>query len=188
MQPDDFFHTLKRIVEILEQLTIPYHITGGLAVTVYGEPRSTQDIDIVVGPAELSTNLVEFLRRCGESFQAEPAEVSSAIQRGGTFQLLDKQTCFKIDLYPREAIAGELSRSSHVQIAPDCSVRIVGPVDAVLAKLLWIKKGSHRSRRDVQSMMQALSPDYRSEVETRARELELLGLLNEVLADREPTE
>ncbi len=36
------------IVGILEKLKIPYFITGALASIAYGEPRFTNDIDIVV--------------------------------------------------------------------------------------------------------------------------------------------
>ena len=39
---------LRKIAAALEQLGIPYLITGGLAVTVWGRPRFTADIDIVV--------------------------------------------------------------------------------------------------------------------------------------------
>src|SRR5260370_41125641 len=39
--------TLTPIVETLEQLTIPYHIGGSVASSLYGEFRPTQDVDIV---------------------------------------------------------------------------------------------------------------------------------------------
>ena len=39
---------LVRIAKILERLKIPYIITGGIAVLVWGRPRFTADIDIVV--------------------------------------------------------------------------------------------------------------------------------------------
>lgn len=38
----------KIFIERLEQIGIPYFITGSLATTVYGELRLTNDIDLVV--------------------------------------------------------------------------------------------------------------------------------------------
>lgn len=39
---------IKQIGKILADLNIPYIITGGIAVVVWGRPRFTADIDIVV--------------------------------------------------------------------------------------------------------------------------------------------
>ncbi|MCB9106875.1 MAG: hypothetical protein H6633_21905 [Anaerolineales bacterium] len=40
-----FFAT---VVQILEQLQLPYMVAGGFAAIFYGEPRLTVDVDIVV--------------------------------------------------------------------------------------------------------------------------------------------
>jgi hypothetical protein len=39
---------LRRLVGILERLELPYLITGSMASTLYGDPRFTNDIDVVV--------------------------------------------------------------------------------------------------------------------------------------------
>jgi hypothetical protein len=41
------FELLKKIVDVLEDLQIPYFVTGAVASIAYGEPRLTNDIDIV---------------------------------------------------------------------------------------------------------------------------------------------
>ena len=46
--PDDFPETVRRVVQILGELGVRAHITGGIAVTFYGDPRYTQDLDFVV--------------------------------------------------------------------------------------------------------------------------------------------
>ena len=43
---------LRAILPVLEGLGIPYLLTGGIAVTVQGRPRFTQDIDVVIAPTE----------------------------------------------------------------------------------------------------------------------------------------
>lgn len=39
---------LRRLVAILEGLELPYLLTGSMATTLFGEPRFTNDIDVVV--------------------------------------------------------------------------------------------------------------------------------------------
>jgi hypothetical protein len=56
MEQDDL---LRRVVGTLERLRLPYLVTGSIATILYGEPRFTNDIDIVVpqrsetGPSRL---------------------------------------------------------------------------------------------------------------------------------------
>ena len=41
---------LQYTIEVLERLGITYMVVGSIASAVYGEPRSTLDIDVVVAP------------------------------------------------------------------------------------------------------------------------------------------
>jgi hypothetical protein len=43
---------LQLTTQILADLEIPYMVTGSLASAFYGEPRSTQDVDVVVSAPE----------------------------------------------------------------------------------------------------------------------------------------
>ncbi len=36
------------VVDVLEELEIPYHVGGSLASSVHGVPRQTNDLDLVV--------------------------------------------------------------------------------------------------------------------------------------------
>ncbi len=40
--------SMERITGILVELKISFHFTGGVAVFFYGEPRFTQDLDLVI--------------------------------------------------------------------------------------------------------------------------------------------
>ena len=46
--------SMERIKAILVELKIPFHFTGGIAVFYYGEPRFTQDLDLVIRPTFMS--------------------------------------------------------------------------------------------------------------------------------------
>ena len=39
---------LRYVVGVLEKLSIPYLVTGSMATIAYGEPRFTNDVDIVI--------------------------------------------------------------------------------------------------------------------------------------------
>lgn len=41
---------LSRLVELFARAGIPFMVTGSIASVYFGEPRSTQDIDIVIDP------------------------------------------------------------------------------------------------------------------------------------------
>ena len=45
-----FSNTACKFVEIAHSLELPFHLTGGSISSAYGEPRLTQDIDIVISP------------------------------------------------------------------------------------------------------------------------------------------
>ncbi len=46
--PDEIANLLVYVVAVLERLKIHYMIVGGFAALIYGEPRFTADVDIVV--------------------------------------------------------------------------------------------------------------------------------------------
>ncbi|MGH7148874.1 MAG: hypothetical protein ACREIJ_13375, partial [Nitrospiraceae bacterium] len=45
----ELYELLEQIVQTFERLQIPYLITGSVASMAYGEPRLTNDIDLVAG-------------------------------------------------------------------------------------------------------------------------------------------
>src|SRR5690349_15965522 len=76
-------------------------VTGGVAAISYGEPRYTNDVDIVVRIPR--TRVEEFLAAFPEQeFYVPPVEVLRIeIARGqrGNFNLIDFATGFKADIY-----------------------------------------------------------------------------------------
>ena len=62
MDPTEIFRdTLSRLLGILRQHGIRFHLTGGITSVAYGEPRMTQDIDIVVDNPALARTLETFI-------------------------------------------------------------------------------------------------------------------------------
>jgi hypothetical protein len=61
MYPAEIFRdTLSRLLDILTRHDVRFHLTGGITSVAYGEPRMTQDIDIVVDNPALARSLEAF--------------------------------------------------------------------------------------------------------------------------------
>lgn len=178
---DEIRTTLVGIAGILNRGGIRFHITGGLAASFYGEPRFTQDVDIVVGISSESGNidrLVSVLAPERYLFDAETATEEVALS--GMFSALDLVTLIKVDLHIGEGVPGELSRSVLTEIFPHVALPLVSHEDAILSKLLWIQKGSHKSRKDVAMLLRSPRPIDLEYIKQGAAVLGVAELLDEL--------
>lgn len=181
---ESFKNSLLKFVKILNRHEIPFHLTGGITGITYGEPRLTQDIDIVIENASSVKKLEALLRELIDSeFVFTESAVKEAIKEKGMFQLFDSVESLKLDVYPREMIEGELSRSQQVEIFDSIHLPIASRCDAAISKLIWISKGSHKSRRDFRQIHIRSSETETKEIRQIARLLCLEELLDEVLAE-----
>jgi hypothetical protein len=90
---------LKVVAEALDRAAIPHMVVGSLASTYHGEPRATQEIDIVIDPEP--EQLAEFLR----SFDGEPFDVGdgrAALASRSMFNVIDGASGWKIDFIVRK--------------------------------------------------------------------------------------
>jgi hypothetical protein len=182
--PDVFCVVVERLIRVLDPLGIRYHLTGGITAVHYSEPRLTQDLDVVIDPfaaAKQIDLLVPNLTAHGYLFDA--TVVRDAIANCRPFQLFDTNESLKIDIYPRELIAGEISRSVEVELFTGLIVPIVSLTDLTLSKLIWISKGSHKSRRDVRQLYKRSTDTESQTILAHADQIGLRTLLNEVLVE-----
>ena len=181
MEARDLKLTLIDAVTVLVARNFKFHLTGGFAASFYGEPRFTQDIDFVI---QINDNreLPELVQDISSKFIIDFDAVIDAVQRNSIFQALHKMTMIKIDFHVGEAIPGELDRSRKEEILSGVMVPLVSKEDAILSKLIWISKGSHKSKRDVIMMLrrpEGIDFDYlniqasKLSVETILKELSL---------------
>jgi hypothetical protein len=85
------------VIDVLEAIGARYAIWGGLAVVAYGEPRFTQDMDILLSPEGLVVTL--FIRRLREShYHVDEFAVDQALS-GGFFNVIHLTYHIKIDFY-----------------------------------------------------------------------------------------
>jgi len=188
--PSDLIRTLVRVSQILEDLEIPYLTGGSLASSIFGVPRATQDIDLVIDlPPEKTSDLVRTMQ---PEFYVDRDTVTSAVQRRSSFNAIHFATAQKIDFFVRNqsAYAAEgMRRRRKVAFdeAGQCQVFIASPEDIILQKLMWFKMGSGVSERqwkDVLGVIKVqgdrLDRDY---LIHWAKELAVIDLLEEALGN-----
>ena len=181
---EDFKRTLEKFACIVRLHSIRFHLTGGISNTVYAEPRMTQDIDIVVSNQDLADTLSSFLGSLENSdFIHDVDSIRDAVRNKGLFQLLDGEESLKLDVYPRELVSDELTRSENVEIFEGTKYPVVSLPDSVVSKLIWVSKGSHKSRQDLKRGYARCSSEQRELVERLVRELGMMELLKTVLAE-----
>ena len=155
---------LAEIVRALDAAEVPHMVAGSLASTHHGEPRSTQDIDLVIDPSEAAlANFVSALDR--DRFYVGDAQ--GALERRDQFNVIDLTTGWKVHLIickDRPFSRSEFARRQPVVIA-GVATAVATAEDTILAKLEWARAGgSDRQRRDVASMLtvqrDALDTDY----------------------------
>ncbi len=185
MYPAEAFRpTLSKLIDLLETAGIRFHLTGGIVSALYAEPRFTQDADVVIdrdATAAQVDSFIETLR--SRQYEFDTPSVREAIEAGKLFQLLDLDEMLKIDVYPRELVEGELDRSVVMEVLPGVEWPVVSRTDLVLAKLVWISKGSHKSRQDVKQILLRATPQEMETVRRNAGGMSLSDLLDEVLAE-----
>jgi hypothetical protein len=140
---------LLRIATALEMNGIPYMLTGSLASSMYGIPRATNDIDIVIAPTRAQLlSLVQLLDRVGLTAQTEAA--LAALQARSQFNVIDFQHGWKVDLIIRKDRAfstSEFERKETHEVE-GMHLTLATPEDVLLAKLEWAKIGE--SQRQVE--------------------------------------
>lgn len=181
--------TLK-VTGVLEKLGIPHFISGSLASTLYGMVRTTQDADIV---AEMRLeHLAPFVAALQDDFYVDDEMIAEAIQRYSSFNLVHRETIFKVDIFipcPRPFLQAQLARAQKrtFTLEHEVSAWFASPEDTILSKLEWYRLGgevSERQWRDVLGVLKtqagALDLDY---LRKWASELNVGDLLERALQE-----
>jgi hypothetical protein len=85
------------VANILESIGISYLVGGSVASGIWGEMRYTQDIDIV---ADIPENQIQtLLDAFSPRFYLSEIAIQDAIKNGQSFNLIDNETGWKIDIF-----------------------------------------------------------------------------------------
>jgi hypothetical protein len=147
----------------LNKIGIRYMVTGAVAAIIYGEPRLTHDIDLVI---ELKLDEVKKIQEGfpSEEFYCPPEEaIKLEIKRPsrGHFNIIHRETGFKADCY----LLGDdklhlwgISRRKELDIEGE-PVWVASPEYVIVRKLEYFREGrSEKHLKDIASIL-AISPD-----------------------------
>lgn len=148
---------LRDVIQRLESRNIDYFLVGSLASMYYGQPRFTNDIDLVaaIKPAQLKMFAELFPL---EDYYCPPDEVlRDEVLRHGSFNLIHQESQIKIDVDLSKPVAfyeSEMGRRRRVSIAGDFETFIASPEDVILKKLEFYRQGgSEKHITDIRGIL-----------------------------------
>lgn len=148
-------------IEPLNRVSIPYMVTGSAAVTVYGEPRLTNDVDIVIALNTVDAGRLASLYP-NDTFYVPPQEViQGELQRasGGGFNVIHHATGFKADFYLAQDPLHHwgMARRSCVEIDGE-KVWLAPPEYVIIRKMQFFREGgSEKHLRDISGIFRVSS-------------------------------
>jgi len=179
---DEQLAFLKLIAERLDGAGIAYMVTGSLAMTLYGTPRMTRDIDLVVElkPGDTAGLVGLFAEEC----VVDEGAVADAVSRRGMFNIIHAEWVVKADFIVRKDTPFrrlELRRRRIVDVV-GTPVAVAAPEDLLLSKLVWAREsGSELQRRDARQIAAAPVELDRDYLEKWAVDLGVSDILDDVL-------
>ena len=101
------------VVRALERMGVQHYVTGSLASSLHGEPRATNDADVVAALSE--RHFASLQAELGNRFYVDEADFRHAVQAQRSFNLVDEIELAKVDVFalPPPDISSVLHFSGH---------------------------------------------------------------------------
>jgi hypothetical protein len=147
-----------RVAAAVETVGGAYFVGGSLASSLQGEPRATNDVDIVL---TLPMGRVrDFVEALGADFEVDVDALRNALLTGSTCNVFFLPWLTKVDLFavgPGRFDEAEFSRRRPVIVRePDVVLVVKSPEDTILRKLWWYRQGGEASERQWRDAVQVL--------------------------------
>jgi hypothetical protein len=146
-----------RVTGALERCGIAYFLGGSLASSLQGEPRATNDIDLVVDLSE--DDVGPLVAALGPDFDADEVALRRAARDRTSWNLIHVPSVTKIDLFVRRPGAfddSEFARRERVEVRRGQSLVVKSAEDTILRKLLWYRAGGGVSERQWRDVVEVL--------------------------------
>jgi hypothetical protein len=183
----ELFELLQRVIEVFKNLSIPYLVTGSVASMAYGEPRLTNDIDIVAGItlSHIPALVASFPEK---EYYIDEEMIRDAILRIGQFNIIHPESGLKVDVIIKQDIPFDQSRFERVRkIYPGpYAADFASPEDVIIKKMEYYKMGgSEKHLRDITGIFkisgESLDRDYISQWATKLNLEEIWDMLKNQL-------
>lgn len=145
---------LKLVANRLNTAEVDYMLSGSVALTFYGKPRMTRDIDIVI---VLSTQEIDrFVKIFEQDFYIDRDMVEDAVRNQSMFNIIHLETVIKVDFIIRktqEYRILEFSKRKKMQLEEQ-EVSVVSLEDLIISKIYWAKDSfSEMQIKDIVSLL-----------------------------------
>lgn len=164
----DPFDVTAEVIAVLDRLGVEYFLGGSIASALHGEPRYTQDADLVVRLCE--GHVEPLVASLHEHFYLSDTALLEAIRRRTSANLVHFESAFKVDLMISRERPFEKSRFQRRVRLPAGAHEfwVASAEDMVLVKLEWFRLGgeiSEKQWRDVLALLltSAQNPTYLDE-------------------------
>lgn len=177
---------LSQVLNVFENLDIPYMIVGGFAAIFYGEPRLTVDVDMVadIQPAHVPMFVAAFST---SDYYISAEAVTEAVRLRRLFNIIHTCTGAKVDVIPLTTDPFTQAAFARRQRLPygrsGQRAWLISLEDIIIAKLrAWRQTGSEKHLRDARSilLLQSDTVDHDA-VRRNAKPLGLESYLDELL-------
>jgi hypothetical protein len=132
---DALIESVVQMQQHLETAGIPSVLIGGLAVSAWGEPRGTRDVDLkIMLKREDAQRLLDVLGQAYTPFHADPLRNL----RGNGLLFVRDPAGTRIDLHLADTSFDEsaIARGQLVELQPGWTVRVCSPEDLIVYKWL----------------------------------------------------
>jgi len=151
----------QKIIAVLNELGVPYMLSGSMAMSVYVLPRATRDFDFVI---HLKPQDAErFVAQFGEGYYCELDAVKDAVKRHSIFNVIDHASGYKADfvvLKPERYRQTEFDRRKEIEFF-ERKIYVVSPEDLLLSKLIWIQDyQSAVQMEDIKALLEVDGLDF----------------------------
>ena len=151
MKDPDLLLTVRRVVQVFDDLAIPYYIGGSIASSLYGMARSTIDVDLV---ADIEPrHIMALMDRLSKNYYIDETTIVDAINRNSSFNLIHLETSIKLDVFiPRDEIyhhtaMGRRHRDTLFEEDKIIEIYFCSSEDIIINKLQWYEDGGGISER-----------------------------------------
>lgn len=141
---------------VCDRLQLIYFVVGSTATIAYGDPRLTNDIDIVIDlPAEKVDLFCDAFS--GEEFYVSRDAVRAAVAKRFQFNVIHSTSGLKIDFIVLSGSEFDRSRSKRrrdLPILSDGPTWFASPEDVILKKMVYFQEGgSEKHLRDIAGVL-----------------------------------
>ena len=150
------YELLEKVVAVLERLQIRYLVTGSVASMAYGEPRLTNDIDVVAAVTEqhVAPLLAAFPP---EEFYVSEEGIRKALAYQTQFSIIHPASWLKVDVIIRKDVPFDESRfkrGRRIHPAKSYGAEFASPEDVIIKKMEYYREGgSEKHVRDITGIL-----------------------------------